>query len=316
MKPQLVSLAARAFAQLNLTSRLTVLTFHRFDTTSGITREHIFHHLRFLAKHHEFVLPATIDSSAGTRCRAMVTVDDCHRDIYSELYPVARELNVPFVICVPTDFFLRRKWLWFDHLYWLLERWPHGVPADIGGRSFAIDSKHDVQDLKQVIKRQLPDQRAATLAALEDQGELVAPSEPPPEYESVGREEMREMLASGLVEICAHTISHTIATVLVKDEFDRELAECKRELESFAGREVGSFCYPNGEEGDFSDATMKAVRDAGFRMALTSVAGLNPVPFDSYLIRRIHAHKQTSSFEKEASGLGALSTMLRSRARA
>ncbi|HET7809114.1 MAG TPA: polysaccharide deacetylase family protein [Steroidobacteraceae bacterium] len=314
MKEKLVTLAARTFARLNTRSRLTVLTFHRFGAASGITRELVKHHVQFLAEHHEFVLPRDLGKEVPRKRLAMVTVDDCHRDILDTLYPVCKELGVPFVIAVPTDFFFRNDWLWFDQLYWILERAPANVQVKINGNAYSLDVNADVQKVKALLKRMLPPERTSVLASLQQQLSITCPPAPPGDYGPVPLEQMREMLDSGLVEICAHGVSHTIATVLPPAQFAAELADSKRELEEYAGVEIPSFCYPNGEVGDFDAGTTAAVRNAGFRCALTSVEGINPSPFDPLLVKRIHAHKVRSAFEKDASGLGSLQSMFASQA--
>lgn len=305
MKNHLLSLAARGYAWINPPNGLMVATFHRFGRHSGISHEHVRHHLSFMASHYEMALPSGLHAKlqGGSTRIAMATVDDCHRDIYEYLYPAAKAVNVPFVICVPTDFFLRRQWLWFDLLYWMLERAPTGAAITVNGKSLQLTNKADLTFLKRCLKACLKPERDALLADIAQQLRLDCPSEPQDGYEATTEAQLREMVDSGLVEICAHTISHTIATVLPPADLARELTTCKRELENFAQREIPSFCYPNGEYGDFSDQTTEAVRQAGFSVAFTSVHGDNAIPGDLFRIRRIHAHAATNAFEREVSGL-------------
>lgn len=305
MKDQLFSLAARTYARLSRPDGLVVATFHRFGGVSGIHHAHVRHHLSFMAQHYEMILPHRFHDrlQQGATRLAMATVDDCHRDIYTYLYPAAKALNVPFVICVPTDFLLRREWLWFDLLYWMLERAAPGATITLDGHELVPGRKADLTVLKRRLKGCMKPERDALLADIGRQLGLKCPVHPQDGYEATSEAELREMLDSGLVEICAHTVSHTIATILPPNAFAEELARCKRELESFAEREISSFCYPNGEHGDFSDQTTQAVREAGFKLAFTSVEGDNSMPPDLFRIRRIHAHPTVSAFEREVSGL-------------
>jgi peptidoglycan/xylan/chitin deacetylase (PgdA/CDA1 family) len=306
MKSRVISWASRLFARWNRQPRLTAVTFHRFGAESGITRDVIRHHISFLAQHHSFVLPRELGANTPRRRLAMVTVDDCHRDIYDHLFPVARELAVPFMIAVPSDFFLRNQWLWFDKLYWMVGKVQARRPVQIGGVQYVIEPRTAPKGLKEYLKRLQPAARDAALDDLARQLALAVPAEPVDGYESVTHAQMKEMLASGLVEITVHTESHTIASVLEPAVLERELRDSKRDLEEFAGMELPSFCYPNGIEGDFNAATTDAVKRAGFRVGITSVSGINPVPFDLFTLKRIHAHTVPSAFEKEASGLAAL----------
>lgn len=311
MKKTLISAASKAWLRLNRKPRLVVLTFHRVGGDQSITRAHIRHHMSFLARYYEMITPSRLMAGDLPARAAMVTIDDSHRDLYEQIYPEARALKIPITICVPTDYFFRRRWLWFDRLYWMLERASPGTEARVDGQFLRVSHAPSVAGMKSYLKRLMPAEREAALASLAAQLRCTPPPAPADGYEAVSSEEMREMLASGLMEICAHTVSHTIATVLPEAELRRELAQSKKELQEFAGREIGSFCYPNGEAGDFDDRTTRAVREAGFGMALTSVAGTNPSnSFDPYRILRIHAHNDPGTFEKEAAGLGDLQRRL------
>jgi len=304
MKAAIIRAASRLFEVLGNSRGLSVVTFHRFGAGTGIGHDEIRHHIDYLGRRCEFIAPATLQRLAAPDRVAMLTVDDCHRDIYHYLFPVALEYRVPIVICVPTDFYFRGAWLWFDRLYWMCERATAGAAAKVGERTVHPGSKPELDWLKRHLKGLLPDLREPLLDDVARQLGLRCPPAPQDGYEAVAPKEMAEMLASGLVELCAHTVSHTIATVLPRARLAAELAACKRELEEHTGREVGSFCYPNGEAGDFDDGTTAAVQAAGFASALTSVAGLNRPPVDRYRIRRVHAHAVRARFEKDASGLG------------
>lgn len=261
--------------------------------------------MSFLARHYEVVSPSQLVSGNFAKHAAMVSIDDCHRDTYEYIFPVAQSLGIPITTCVPTDYFLRNRWLWFDMLYWMLERTTAGRTIVLEGRTWQTGDVESIAGLKEFLKRQTPVERDSNVGAIARQLGLLPPPMPVDGYEPVSQSEMRDMLASGLVEICAHTVTHTIATALPDNAFRAELKQCKDELEAYSGREVRSFCYPNGDRGDFDERTKLAVRQAGFRLALTSVPGINRRDdYDPYRILRIHAHGHKSTFEKDASGLG------------
>ncbi|MCC7462076.1 MAG: polysaccharide deacetylase family protein [Gammaproteobacteria bacterium] len=304
MKATLVRAAASLFDTIGAGRGLSVITFHRFGGGTGIGHAEVRHHIEYLARHCEFIAPARLRDLAAPDRVAMLTVDDCHRDIYDYLYPAALAHRAPIVICVPTDFYFRGAWLWFDRLYWLRERARHDAVLQVDARRVRLEEMAELDWLKGYLKRLLPEQREPLLDDIARQLGLQCPPAPQDGYEAVTPGQMREMLASGLVELCAHTVSHTIATVLSAARLAAELAASKREIEQLAGREVSSFCYPNGEAGDFDDATTAAVQQAGFDCAFTSVAGLNRPPVDRLRIRRVHAHALRARFEKDASGLG------------
>lgn len=88
--------------------------------------------------------------------------------------------------------------------------------------------------------------------------------------------EIREMLASGLVELGGHTITHANLPTLSEDEAWNEINGCKTTLEETFGVRAPTFCYPFGLLGDREVAL---ARKAGFIGAVTTeqaVGGTDP----------------------------------------
>lgn len=97
-----------------------------------------------------------------------------------------------------------------------------------------------------------------------DSGELQ--SEP-----KLTDEQVRLMLASGLVELGSHTVTHPNFLRLGNGEREAELRDSKRELESRFGVAVNAFAYPFGL---FRDEDPGLVRAAGYTSAVTTEAGI------------------------------------------
>ncbi|NIR32795.1 MAG: polysaccharide deacetylase family protein [Gammaproteobacteria bacterium] len=302
---RIVSAGARAFTAVTRKRRLVVATFHRVGEGYPVGPRQIRHHMEYLARHYEPVPASEVVSGALPGRAAAVVVDDAHRDAYEHIFPVAVELRFPLSIAVPTDFFMRGRWLWFDQYYWMLRNAAVGAEADIAGNRPRVGDRASEAAAKLTLKRMRPTERAGFLVDLARQLGCVPPPASTDEYAPVTKPQMREMLTSGLVELCGHTVTHTIATVLEDDALRTELAQCKKELEGFSGHEVSAFCYPNGHAGDFDERTRMALKAAGYKLAFTSVEGCNPADtMDVMELSRIHAHRRSAVFEKNASGLG------------
>jgi len=303
----MTTVAARVALRLTSRSRLAVMTFHRVGPGYPVQANHIRHHLELLANHFEVVSPSQALRSPSHEPMAMVTIDDSHRDIYEHIFPVALSLKIPITIAVPTDFFLRKHWLWFDQIAWMHQHCTGNREVQVGGQRHMLSDPQSLAQIKSHLKRLLPQDRSALLEQFTREAGCTVPPTPTDGYEPLSPSEMREMLASGFMEICAHGVTHTIATVLSDADFRRELAQSKAELEEFSGRPVPSFCYPNGVTGDFDDQTTRAIQDTGFDMAFTSVSGGNDMKTtDRFLIRRVHARENTDAFERNISVLGDL----------
>jgi peptidoglycan/xylan/chitin deacetylase (PgdA/CDA1 family) len=94
----------------------------------------------------------------------------------------------------------------------------------------------------------------------------------------LSEDELRTIAAMGH-EIGAHTLSHPDLTKIPFEQKCEEMAGSKKWLEGVLGAEVLMFCYPFGR---FDAESKRAVREAGFKGARTTVAGSVAVPADPF----------------------------------
>lgn len=302
-KDQAISYASQVFGKLDPRRRLVVLTLHRVEDGALIRSGHVSQHFDYLARNYKTILPSQFSEEQANpegRHLAMVVIDDCHYDTYQHIFPLAKTYNVPITIATPTDFFFRNQWLWFDKLYWLLARQGGNRKFRVGEFPLELDQAASISGLKRLLKTSLPPVRDRLLDEMSLNMKSPFPLVPTEDYRPVSMVEMREMLASGLVEISSHSVSHPIVSLLADKNLENEISQSKRELEEFAGNRITSFCYPNGEIGDFDARTTAVVRRAGYQMAFTTVPGRNIInKMDMFTIRRVHIHPRLSNFVKD-----------------
>ncbi len=298
------SLAARTYMTASRKPRVTVITLHRVGGLSKIQPAHVERCFRFLATHFKVVCPSKLASAEHERRTAVVTIDDGHADAYRHIFPIAKAIGVPISLCIPTDFFFRRQWLWFDKVAWAMDHAKRGKVAQVKGLEVCLDDPQSFARLRRHLKRCPPEDRNVAIDQLLRSLDLAPPSSPPEEYRALREAELREMLSCGLVEIVGHTVTHTIATVLAERDLADELRQSKDEWEAFCGEPIMSFCYPNGNPGDFDQRTATTVRRAGYRYAFTQLEGTNPIhrmnPFE---MKRVHIHWRPGVCDKVVSGL-------------
>lgn len=121
----------------------------------------------------------------------------------------------------------------------------------------------------------------------------------------------RALVAAGH-EIGAHTITHLQLTRLAAPEAAREIRGSREALESALGVAVGSFAYPKG---DHDDATVCAVREAGFRSAVTIREGLLRGALDALRLPRVSVGPSTTMTQFKAKLSGGLEVYERWRGR-
>jgi peptidoglycan/xylan/chitin deacetylase (PgdA/CDA1 family) len=84
-------------------------------------------------------------------------------------------------------------------------------------------------------------------------------------------------------ELASHTTTHADLTTLDATGLRREVAGSRRMLQDRFGVPVNNFCYPAGQ---YDDAVINAVTDAGYRGATSEVPGL-ATPAHPFVLNRI-----------------------------
>ena len=84
--------------------------------------------------------------------------------------------------------------------------------------------------------------------------------------EYMNEKEIEEVSSNG-IEIGSHTLSHPDLSKLSSDKAQEEISNSKKTLKSLTGNNIISFCYPSGK---FSEETVKNVKEAGYKYAVTT----------------------------------------------
>jgi peptidoglycan/xylan/chitin deacetylase (PgdA/CDA1 family) len=113
--------------------------------------------------------------------------------------------------------------------------------------------------------------------------------------------EVRELAASGLIEIGAHTVSHRELPGLPEAEAGEEIVASRRMLEERLQRTSASFAYPRGA---VNETVRELVARAGFETACTVRGGINQRGMDRLMLCRtgISGHDTARDVLMKASG--------------
>ena len=98
--------------------------------------------------------------------------------------------------------------------------------------------------------------------------------------------EIRQIIASGLVEIGAHTLDHVYLKLIPKSVAKKQIEESKKGLESDYGIHIKSFAYPYGA---FDQQTIDLVKEASFSAAVTEITGADQSKGNIYYLSRYRA---------------------------
>jgi peptidoglycan/xylan/chitin deacetylase (PgdA/CDA1 family) len=122
-------------------------------------------------------------------------------------------------------------------------------------------------------------------------------------------EEIEECLNSGLVSVGSHSHSHCNAVDVGPEQLAEEASVSRECLEAHLGAEHLSFyAYPYGASklGQVTPAYIKAVQNAGYRMAVTTDLGMARPNTPPFQIPRVEVHTYDSSRILRAKVLGNL----------
>ena len=95
--------------------------------------------------------------------------------------------------------------------------------------------------------------------------------------------ELREIAKYPEVTIGSHTVTHPRTTCCDEARLRHEIGECKRQLESWTGKEVKCFAYPEGKS-DGRETPL--LIEFGYEMAVTTESGLITRGLDPYRLPR------------------------------
>jgi len=98
-------------------------------------------------------------------------------------------------------------------------------------------------------------------------------------------DDLAELEAAG-VRVESHGVGHTALTSLEPADALREIALSKLRLEERLGREVEAFAFVKGSRADFAPEHASLARQAGYKLAFTSVSGANGPASDPFRLRR------------------------------
>jgi len=97
--------------------------------------------------------------------------------------------------------------------------------------------------------------------------------------------QVREWLAAGH-EIGSHTLTHPYLTRISRTKAAEEIQASRKKLQDLFGRSIDHFCYPYG---DWNEATRDLAREAGYKTACTTNAGVNTPADSPFALKRFTA---------------------------
>jgi peptidoglycan/xylan/chitin deacetylase (PgdA/CDA1 family) len=216
------------------------------------------------------------ENDFGRSAPIAFTVDDGYLDFATVAAPIFAEFDCPVTVFLVTGVLDGHEWYWWDRVSFTLEETQHRT-AEIGvsGRTLRFGWTSDMERMLagQAVMDALKDvnntERLRTLDLFSSSLEVVLPQQPPSRFAPMSWDQVRSCATKGAT-FGAHTVTHPILSQIGDDEAQREIETSWRQLTSETTAVTDVFCYPNGGPGDFTPATIRALRELGFGSAVTT----------------------------------------------
>ena len=205
-----------------------------------------------------------------------VTFDDGYADNYEIAAPVLNELGIPATFYVTVDCMERRRMPWPSRLRFAFQATKKRTWADSSGNSWPLSGEVERED---ALLRSCDECCKLAGASQDDyvanvESELDARAPVESGDLMMTYDQVRGLVRQGHI-VGSHTMTHPNMAQISSQELNRELTESKSIIERELRATVEHFSYPcPALSPHWTEQTVSASRDAGYRIAVTTDGGL------------------------------------------
>jgi len=248
-------------------------------------------------------LPVAIDMLSNrlpmeSNC-VCLTFDDDYRNLVTRALPILREYSAPAAFFVVTGPVESQSLYWFDRADYAIQHLlVSSLEINCGLDNFVIraetrdemaDSftrlrqlyrKHRLQDVVEVVEK--IEEAAST--SLEELGMQD-------EWSAILTWQDLVQLDPEEITVGSHTVNHARLDSLDDTAALEQLVDSRATIGQKLKVDCDHFCYPSGL---FTDSTLELLRQANYKSAVTTIAGVNAVGADLYTLKRINVSPDMS----------------------
>lgn len=270
-------------------TNLTIIMYHSVVNSSlplwnwtFISEKSFYSQMRYLKKHFEIIrLTEAVERLNSTKKPAVViTFDDGYQNNYDIAFPILQQEKIPATIFLTTGLIntddttpLCRLHHAFQEsnketLFWKGSIYKLSIYKDRSKTMGIIKKK-----LKQMVYSQMTEEIRKIISKL---GVVLDHSiERDSPFRMLDHKSIKKMLASGLIDFGAHTVSHPILSRISDEEQKNEIGRSIDAVSQLTNKPCNLFGYPNGIRGDYTDGTIKILQSFGIDVAVTANEGVN-----------------------------------------
>lgn len=291
--------------------RAMILLYHRTANLArdpqllSVTPSHFDQHLEVIRRLYAPIslhgLVAHLGGDNVPHRGVVVTFDDGYADNLHQARPLLEQHQVPATVFVAAGAVGRQQEFWWDDLERVLlepgplpERLALTIQSTHHEWSLSVASPGDASLLEMAWDVSMPTAPTARHTLYRELSERIRPLPPDvrqdvvrrvlewagtpvsgrPDRLALSQAELPKLVAGGLVEIGAHTMTHPVLSKISPADQQSEIRRGKEALEGWLGRPVTSFAYPYGTRSDYTRETVALVQAAGFTCACSNFEGV------------------------------------------
>lgn len=224
----------------------------------------------------------------------LITIDDGDRTFYDIMFPILIKHQIPAILFVSPKITSNNENFWFQE-----------IREFDKSKLNKLISKYCKTDLSQY-----PNWAILKTLKIEDIWKIID------EYEkqnihiakkqyNMNNEQLKEVHASKIVKIGAHTLNHPILRNESNDVSKKEITDSVRNLETILNDKVHYFAYPNGIPGlDFNEREVSFLKENGIKLAFSTESRNLSIGFSPFEIPRYGLSLGSDAFIKAKLLLG------------
>lgn len=299
-----------------------VVTLDTDPQLLSVTPEHFAEHLEFLSENYNPIslseLSLALKAGKIPDKSVVITFDDGYADNLWNAQPLLEKHGIPATVFVTSGFIGSDREFWWDDLERLLllpdelpdqleliikeekRNWDltrgianrpgQGYETNLKPWNVTLTSDPGPQyavyrDLHRLLKPLPHEQQESILSTLAQWAGVARTGRET--YRPLTLGELRELDRGDLIEVGAHTITHTMLSMQPVEVQREEITRSREWLEEVLGHQVQSFSYPFGGRADFDEETMEIVRETDIAMACANYGSTIIRNADPYCLPRV-----------------------------
>lgn len=215
-----------------------------------------------------------------------ITFDDGYADNYDFAYPILKKYSLTATIFLTAGCIDSQSPLWFDQVLSAFKK--------TGKNTFVCPVTQTVFDIQTIeqklytahvmleqLKKTDTDQKKAISAdILQELG--ISSNDPLHNTSTLLTWPLIKEMSADNIFFGSHTMTHPILSRLPEADLNWELRASRQLIEDKINQEVHFLAYPNGKKKDLTATVIKAVKEAGYKAALTTEPNTNTLSSDTF----------------------------------